>query len=134
MTSRISTTPMNPARMRAPPRYLIILLCAPPALLSDPREVDGVVLEVRGPEHDPAEVVVVPGAVGPLPDKLAVVVRQPSQYVVEVALAVVEQWGHLVELIDHSRQRRPRVGQQVGDRCRSVVERYDRFADRIAVR
>src|SRR6516165_7874446 len=91
MTSRISTTPMNPARMRAPPRYLIILLCASPALLLDPREVDGVVLEIGGPDHDSAKVVVVPGAVGPLPDKSAVVPGQPSQRVVEVALAVVEQ-------------------------------------------
>src|SRR6201998_4399138 len=120
MTSRTNTTPMNPARMRAPPRYLIILLCAPPAFLLDPREVDGVVLEVRSPEHDSAEVVVVPGAVGPLPDEFAVVVRQPSQHVVEVALAVVKQWGNLVELVDGRGQRRPRVGQQVCDRCRSI--------------
>src|ERR1700730_13111891 len=118
MTSRISTTPMNPARMRAPPRYLIILLCAPPALLLDPREVHGVVLEIRGPEHDPAEVVVVPGAVGALPDELAVVLRQPPQYVVEVALAVVEQRRQLVELVDGRGQRRPRGCRQGRDRRR----------------
>src|SRR6185312_2015623 len=122
MMSTISTTPMNPARMRLPPRYLFILLEAPPALLLDPREVHRVTLHVRRAHGNTAEVVVVPGAVGTESDELAVVLRQPAKLIVEVALAVVEQRGDLGQLVDRSGQRRARVGQQVGDRCGAVVE------------
>src|SRR6476659_6686172 len=133
MTRMIRTTPMKPALMRLIRGISALVFRAPPRLLSDTRELHGTAFKVAGAERDPADVVGEEGTVGADSCELAIELGRTLKRGVKSVPVRIEQWGEPVQLVDRAGQWRPRPTEQVGQRCRSVVQRLDSGADRIAV-
>src|SRR5271163_1233338 len=136
MTSATSTTPMNPARMRPAPRYLITgfpWFRAPSGDLVLDAYFHRPVLQIRDTQRQSAQVVREPGAVGPEPRQFAVIVRQLPQRNVDDVLVLVQQRGQPIQLVNGARQRRAGSAEQIRDRGGSIVQGGDGGADGVAV-
>src|ERR1700677_1116632 len=136
MTSTTSTRPMNPARMRAAPRYLFIGILGfrtPSGDLVGDAYFHRPVLQIGDTQRQSAQVVGEPGAVGTESPQFAVIVRQLLQRNVDEVLVLVQQRGQPIQLVDGARQRRAGSAEQIRDRGGSIVQGGDGGADGVAV-
>src|SRR5271156_1761280 len=129
----MTRAPRNPARISCGPRYLSIGLGAPAGHLLDPREDHGAALKVAGTERDAAEVIVEKASVSTETAQLAIIIRGAPKPGVEAVSFVVEKRGQPVELVDRAGERRARLSKEISDGGGAVVQRRDRFSNRIAV-
>src|SRR5271166_6718149 len=102
MISTTSTAPMNPARMRAAPRYLFIgtlRFRAPSGDLVGYAHFHRPVLQIGHTQRESAQVVGEPCAVRTEPRQFAVIVRQLLQRNVDEVLVLVQQRGYPTHLV-----------------------------------
>src|SRR5262249_5677047 len=124
MMSAISTAPMNPALIRAAPRYLfigILWLRASSGDLVGYAYFHRPVLQIGDTQRQSAQVVRKPGAVRSEPSQFALIVGELQQRDVDEIFVLVEQRGEPIQLVHGAGQRRAGAAEQACDRGSSVV-------------